>query len=195
MWRRTLVHLSSVRPSLSTTGGDNGKTSLFGGKRVSKSDVRLHAYGTVDEMNAIIGVILAEGDLSEELHEQLHEVQKDLFCLGADLATPTEKVQRVVRIELGDVRRIEQWGAALEQGLPAMQNFILPGGQRSAALLHQARTICRRAERWMVHLNEEEPINDQALIYVNRLSDYLFLLSRMANKTANAKETEWLPRA
>lgn len=184
-----------MRPSLSTAGGDNGKTSLFGGKRVSKSDVRLHAYGTVDELNAILGVILAEKDLSLDLHEQLHEIQKDLFCLGADLATPIEGTQRVVRIEHTDVQRIEQWGVGLEGDLPAMQKFILPGGERSAALLHQARTVCRRAERWMVHLHESEPINDQALIYVNRLSDYFFLLSRTANKTADTPEVEWLPES
>lgn len=182
-----------MKPSISTTGGDNGKTSLFGGKRVTKSDIRIHAYGTVDELNAIIGLILAEQDLPEALHTQLHTIQKDLFCLGADLATPLEAEQTVVRMGQLDTSRIEQWGAALEQSLPAMQKFILPGGSRAASLLHQARTVCRRAERWMVHLHENEPINNQALIYINRLSDYLFLLSRTANKTANTPEVEWLP--
>lgn len=185
-----------MRPSLSTTGGDKGKTSLFGGQRVSKADYRLHAYGTIDELNAVLGLVLAESDVPEALHEQLHQVQKDLFCLGADLATPlTKEGGRIVRMEEADTRRLEQWGVALEGDLPALQKFVLPSGCRAGALLHHARTICRRAERWMVHLHEEEAINDNALIYVNRLSDYLFLLSRTVNKAVNTPEVEWLPDA
>lgn len=183
-----------MRPSLSTTAGDRGKSSLFGGEKVSKASVRLHAYGTVDELNAVIGLILSERDVPQELKEQLHEVQKDLFCLGADLATPlSNESQRIVRIEETDTRRIEEWGVLLEQDLPALQKFILPSGCRAGALLHQARTVCRRAERWMVHLAEEEPVNDQALMYVNRLSDYFFLLSRAVNSAAGTEEKEWLP--
>jgi cob(I)alamin adenosyltransferase len=183
-----------MRPSLSTTGGDRGKTGLFGGERVSKSSNRLHAYGTVDELSAVLGLILTERDLPEEIREQLHEVQKDLFCLGADLATPLgNSSARVVRIAECDTQRIEEWGAALEGDLPALQKFILPSGCRAAALLHQARTICRRAERWLVHVSNEEPINDQSLIYINRLSDYFFLVSRSVNKAADMQETEWLP--
>lgn len=183
-----------MRPSLSTTGGDKGKTGLSSGERVSKASYRLHAYGTVDELNATIGLILSERDLPEALCEQLHEVQKDLFCLGADLATPmSKKGERVIRIVECDTERIEKWGAVLEGDLPALQKFILPAGCRAAALLHQARTICRRAERWLVHLAEEEPINDQAIIYVNRLSDYLFLVARTANMATGHEEREWLP--
>ena len=183
-----------MRPTLSTTGGDKGKSGLYGGERVSKSSYRLHAYGTVDELNATVGLILAESDLPDALRDQLHEVQKDLFCLGADLATPMKKSgDRVVRIAECDIQRIEKWGAEHEGDLPALQKFILPAGCRAAALLHQARTICRRAERWLVHLAEEEPINDCAMIYVNRLSDYLFLLSRQTNKAVGSKEVEWLP--
>lgn len=183
-----------MRPTLSTTGGDDGTTGLFGGDRVSKASVRLHAYGTIDELNAIIGLVLAERDVPVELHEQLHQVQKDLFCLGADLATPASKQSaRVVRMEEGDTTRLEQWGVALEGDLPALQKFVLPSGCRAGALLHQARTVCRRAERWMVHLNEEEPVNNQALIYINRLSDYLFLLSRTVNKALASEEVQWLP--
>ncbi|MCA9370901.1 MAG: cob(I)yrinic acid a,c-diamide adenosyltransferase [Candidatus Peregrinibacteria bacterium] len=185
-----------MRPTLSTTGGDKGKTSLYGGDRVSKASYRLHAVGTIDELNAVLGLVLAEPDVPPALHEQLHQVQKDLFCLGADLATPYQllRSKSIVRITETDTQRIEQWGHLLEQSLPVMKKFILPGGCRAGALLHQARTICRRAERWMVHLNEEEPINDQSLIYVNRLSDYLFLLSRTTNKALNYAEAEWLPR-
>ncbi len=193
-----------MRPSLSTTGGDKGKTGLFGGDRVSKSSSRIHAYGTVDELNAILGLILTEKDVPEELRKQLHEIQKDLFCLGADLASPYQSLcsgtgqapsaRGVVRIEEADTQRIEEWGVALEQDLPVLQKFILPSGCRAAALLHQARTVCRRAERWMVQLNEEEPINSCALIFVNRLSDYLFLASRAVNKAADAGEVQWLPQ-
>lgn len=181
-----------VRPSISTAGGDKGKTGLFGGQRVSKADARLHAYGTVDELNAILGLLLAEPDVPRQLSDQLHQVQKDLFCLGADLATPIEKsATRVVRITAEDTKRIEQWGAALEGSLPALQQFILPSGCRAAALVHQARTVCRRAERWLVGLAEDEPINDQALIYLNRLSDYFFLVSRSINKAVGVQEHEW----
>ncbi len=182
-----------MRPSLSTTGGDKGKTSLFGGERVSKSSFRLHAYGTIDELNAVFGLVLAEEGVPEALHNQLHHIQKDLFCLGADLATPLSKTgSKVVRMEAADTARIEQWGHMLEESLPAMERFILPGGSRGGALLHQARTICRRAERWMVHLCEEEEVNKEALIYVNRLSDYLFLLSRKVNHVQGTKEVEWI---
>ena len=183
-----------MRPSLSTTGGDRGKTGLFGGERVSKSSNRLHAYGTVDELNAVLGLVLTEPDLPEHIREQLHEVQKDLFCLGADLATPMGKVSKnVMRIAESDTERIEQWGVELEVDLPALQKFILPSGCRAAALLHQARTICRRAERWLVHVANEEPINDESLIYINRLSDYFFLLSRVVNKAVGTEEAEWRP--
>lgn len=183
-----------MRPSLSTTAGDRGKSSLFGGQKISKASVRLHAYGTVDELNAVLGLILAERDVPEGVRGQLHDVQKDLFCLGADLAAPmSHESQRIVRIDASDTERIEQWGVQLEGDLPVLQRFILPSGCRAGALLHQARTICRRAERWMVHLAEEEPVNDQALIYINRLSDYFFLLSRTVNAAVGSEEKEWLP--
>lgn len=185
-----------MRPTLSTTGGDNGTTGLFGGQRVSKASYRLHAYGSIDELNAIIGLILTEKDVPEDLAQQLHDVQKDLFCLGADLATPLDKTgDHIVRICEGDIKRIEKWGTALEGDLPALQRFVLPSGCRAAALLHQARTVCRRAERWMVHLGEKESINEQALIYINRLSDYFFLVARTVNKAAGVLEREWMPEA
>lgn len=187
-----------MRPSLSTAGGDKGSTGLFGGERVSKASTRLHAYGTVDELNAVLGLILAESDVPGALKEQLHTVQKDLFCLGADLATPYQSLrsgtgQAPLRIVKEDTERIEQWGTVLEGDLPALQKFILPSGCRAAALLHLARTICRRAERWLVHLAEEESINDQSLVYINRLSDYFFLLSRTVNKAVGREEAEWRP--
>jgi cob(I)alamin adenosyltransferase len=175
-------------------GGDKGKTGLFGGDRVSKASFRLHAYGTVDELNAILGLILSESDVPDVLRTQLHQVQKDLFCLGADLATPIKKRDdRVVRMSEDEVKRLEKWGVEIEEDLPALQRFILPSGCKGAALLHQARTVCRRAERWLVHLAEEDPVNEHAQIYINRLSDYFFLASRSVNKAVGTPETEWLP--
>lgn len=176
-----------MRPSLSTTGGDKGKTGLFGGKRVSKADVRMHAIGTVDELNAVLGLVLAEAHFPEELRQQLHTVQKDLFCLGADLSASD------ICMTQSQTVQIEQWGLLLEGDLPALQKFILPSGCRTGALLHLARTICRRAERWLVALSKEESVNSHALIYINRLSDYFFLLSRTVNKAEGSSEQEWLP--
>lgn len=182
-----------MRPSISTTGGDKGTTGLFGGKRVSKADARLHAYGTVDEMNAVIGVIVSEG-VPEVLEKQLHQVQKDLFVLGADLATPLSKEgEGVVRISQQEVLLLEKWGTEIEADLPVLQKFILPSGCKAAAYIHMARTICRRAERWLVHVEASEEINQYALVYLNRLSDYFFLLARSTNKAAKTQETEWLP--
>lgn len=182
-----------MRPSISTTGGDKGTTGLFGGTRVSKASARLHAYGTVDEMNAVLGVVLNE-DIPEVLRTQLHQVQKDLFILGSDLATPLSKEGGpAVRISLEEIINIEKWGKAMEEDLPALQKFILPSGCRAAAYIHMARTICRRAERWTVLVAEDEEVNPHALVYLNRLSDYFFLLARMANKAHGTTEHEWLP--
>lgn len=184
-----------MRPSLSTTGGDKGKTGLFGGERVSKSSIRLHAYGTIDELNALLGLVCIERDIPEILRQQLHQIQKDLFILGADLATPlTKEGKAIVRVSEDDIRTVEVWGKEIEDDLPVLQKFILPSGCRAAALMHLARTICRRAERWMVHLSEEEEINVHALVYINRLSDYFFLVSRSINKVVGTPEEEWLPR-
>lgn len=184
-----------TRPSVSTTQGDSGDTMLFGGEKVSKASYRIHAYGTVDELNAILGLIIAEPEVTDTLRTQLTEVQHDLFVLGADLATRDGSEQgRTVRITTEDINRLEQWGTAVESELQPLTQFILPSGCRAAALLHQARTVCRRAERWIVHVQEHEPINGEALVYMNRLSDYFFLLSRVINKYANVTEATWKAR-
>ena len=181
------------RPSCSTATGDDGSTSLYGGERISKTHPRLHAYGTVDELNACIGLVLAEQGLPEEFHTQLSEIQKMLFIMGSDLATPLNEDIEVPRIELHHIDELELWGMQQEESLPSMQKFILPTGCKAGALLHQARTVCRRAERWMVDLAKQEDINSNALVYINRLSDYLFLTARSVNKAANVSEVEWLP--
>lgn len=165
--------------SIVTKTGDNGMTGLLGGSRVSKASPRLHAYGTVDELNAIIGLALTEEDLPAALRDHLSALQHILFRLGADLAAAAP--MPIKRIDMEDVGLIDEWIASLECSLSPLQHFIVPGGCRAAALLHCARTVCRRAERWAVALAEEEQVNPQSRIFLNRLSDYLFLTARSAN--------------
>lgn len=182
-----------VRPSISTTTGDKGQTGLYGGKRVSKASPRISAYGDLDELNAVLGLVLAEDNLPDTLRTQLNEIQRLLFSLGADLATPLDSSAKVMRFSEREVAILEQWGERHEQALPKLTHFILPRGPRSACLLHQSRTVCRRAERWVVELQKTEPVNEQALIWLNRLSDYLFLAARLAVKHVGAAETPWIP--
>lgn len=176
--------------SIVTKTGDKGKTGLFGGQRVSKASARLHAYGTVDELNACLGVILAEPQIGQTMQTQLLRVQRLLFLVGADLATPIESNAKIARAEIAHIQEVEAWINGLEQTLPILQRFILPSGSRLGALLHQARTVCRRAERWVVALSEKETINLRVQIYLNRLSDYLFLVAREANRKEGAAEVE-----
>lgn len=177
------------RMSIVTRTGDKGDTGLFGGRRVPKNDARIHAYGTVDELNALLGVIIATAKLSPLLHGQLLKTQNMLFRLGADLATPSANNNaQVPRIEPEHVQELEEWIAALERTLPPLQHFVLPGGCPAAAELHVARTICRRAERWTVELRQEEESSAQAIVYLNRLSDYLFLAALQANKDAGVED-------
>jgi cob(I)alamin adenosyltransferase len=180
-----------VRASLSTAAGDKGTTGLFGGKRVSKASERLHAYGTVDELNAIIGLILADPLLPEAIAEDLISIQKTLFCIGSDLATPEDSVAKIDRIQILSVTMLEERSVALEKELPPLKSFLLPGGSALASLFHHARTVCRRAERWIVGLSHKEEVNPEVIVYMNRLSDHLFLAARFANKHAGQHETEW----
>lgn len=171
--------------------GDEGDTSLFAGGRISKSHVRLHAYGTVDELNTVLGVVLA-GGLEEPLRAAVQRVQAELFSVGADLATPLEaNAKWIVRTSPAMTERLEQEIDAWEEALPALKNFILPGGCMAGAFLHQARTVCRRAERWLVMVQETEPITPEALRYLNRLSDWLFVAARKANAVAGQPEVTW----
>lgn len=180
-----------MKPSISTTGGDKGTTGLSNGDRVSKASLILHAYGTVDEINSIVGIVLTEV-VPQELQTQLVHIQNDLFVLGADLANPIlDTSTDMMRIVEADIKRVEQWGKGIETSLPVLQNFILPGGCTASAHLHMARTVCRRAERYMVEVGESASLNVHAMVYINRLSDYFFLAARLANKHANTPETLW----
>ena len=175
-----------------TRTGDAGDTGLLDGRRVPKSDPRVDAYGEVDELNAWIGLALA-GRLDADLSAMLQRVQRDLFALGGRLADPTGRVaDRVEKVAIGesDVARLEGWIDTLEAELAPLRKFILPGGTSAAATLHLARTVCRRAERRMVQLSGGA-FEPELLPFVNRLSDFLFVLARAVNRRAGVVEPEW----
>ncbi len=173
-----------------TRTGDAGETSLYGGVRVSKADPRVDAYGEVDEVNAWLGFARAS-KLGPDLDAEVHELQRDLFALGAHLADPSARGSQVEKTALGDsqVVRLEMLIDRLETDLPPLRRFILAGGSPAGAALHLARTVCRRAERKMVAL--DPPIDPVLIRYVNRLSDLLFVLARVVNHRAGVPESEW----
>lgn len=176
-----------------TRTGDAGGTALFGGTRVSKADPRVAAYGDVDELNACLGAVRAQGELAADVTAHVERIQKDLFAIGARLADPAEKIaERVAKAAVteADVRRLEDWIDRLEAELPPLRRFILPGGSRAGALLHLSRTVCRRAERSIVALGTDK-VDVQLLAYVNRLSDLLFVMARAVNHRAGQPEVEW----
>ncbi len=174
-----------------TRTGDTGKTSLFGGRRVAKHHIRLEAYGTVDELNAVLGFVLSQ-EPAPVVASAIQRVQHELFVLGADLATPAEVTNKhVQRVPASAVTRLEQEIDGWDVELPALQVFILPGGHPAAAALHVARTVCRRAERATTLLADQETINEFALQYLNRLSDWLFVLARMQNHLQGIVDTPW----
>jgi cob(I)alamin adenosyltransferase len=176
---------------LYTRTGDAGETSLFDGTRVRKDDARVEAYGDVDELNAWIGLARAV-DSNRSLDPVLHEIQRDIFALGAQLADPADRIaSRLTRAALtdADVSRLETLIDQLEAELPPLRRFILAGGTPAASALHVARTVCRRAERRIVAL--EPAVEPVLLRYVNRLSDLLFVLARIVNHRAGVAESEW----
>lgn len=180
-----------------TRTGDNGTTGLIGGRRVRKSDPRLECYGTVDELNAALGLAIAvapAGDPAAGLVPAVREVQSDLFVIGSHLATPDDSPPRASLPPLDDamVRRLEQQIDAAESRLPPLRQFILPGGTEIAARLHLARTVCRRAERLLVQWSAEEPVPPVLLSYVNRLSDWLFVHARLANALGGGADVPWV---
>jgi cob(I)alamin adenosyltransferase len=185
------VHLTRIY----TRTGDAGQTSLGDGSRVPKTDARIEAYADVDETNAAIGAALALGALPEAVTRVLSAVQNDLFDVGADLSTPVSPERpRAQRISEAYVARAEAWCDEFNAGLRPLDSFILPGGTPAAALLHVARTVCRRAERraWALVEHEPERVNPLVLTYLNRLSDLLFILARVANPDGDVR---WNPGA
>lgn len=173
-----------------TKTGDAGETGLFDGTRVLKSDVRVATYGEVDELNACLGMARSLS-ADSELNGMLERMQRDLFALGATLADPSHRIaDRVTKAAVGpdDIAQLENWIDTLETELTPLRRFILPGGSPAAAALHVARTVCRRAERAMVALGGLEP---ELLVYINRVSDLLFVMARAANHRSNTPETEW----
>ena len=179
-----------------TRTGDDGATSLGGGRRVPKDSPRIEAYGTVDELNSQIGAALAAG-LVPPLAEALAPVQNDLFHLGSDLCVSEEDKARrpVPRIEERHVLALERLMDRLSEELSALENFILPGGSAGAARLHVARTVCRRAERRVVALARQEPVGAHPVTYLNRLSDLLFVMARYENRSRGVSDVLWDSRA
>lgn len=176
-----------------TRTGDKGTTSLVGGKRVSKCDPRLDAYGTIDELNSFIGLMLSIMDNKAESAENIRWIQQKLFNIGGCLATDTTSFQLPdsCKILAPDVERIEQMIDALTDGLPEQRSFILPGGTQAASYAHVARTVCRRAERLILALPDDAKAPSELLQYINRLSDYLFVLARRINFFAGVSENIW----
>lgn len=183
-----------------TRTGDGGRTRLVGGQQVSKGHLRIESYGTTDELNAILGLIRtfnarsgAEAGAVARLDTMLRAVQNDLFNLGSDLATlPGDRWENMPRVEERDVARLEGWIDELNEDLGPLKEFILPGGGPVGAFFHQGRTVCRRAERVLVRLMEEDPeVGDGPMRYLNRLSDWLFVAGRWAAKALNEPEYLW----
>lgn len=178
-----------------TRTGDDGTTALTGGDRVSKSSPRVDLYGTVDELNAAVGVAIANG-VDEGLTSPLASIQNELFHLGAELSVSGARRDEIAgpRIEIGHVEALEELMDRLSEDLDPLENFVLPGGSSAGAQLHAARTVCRRAERLAVSLSAEEPVSAEALAYLNRLSDALFVMARWENARAGVPDTLWQSR-
>jgi len=183
-----------------TKTGDQGMTALFGGTRVPKHHIRIQSYGTIDELNSWLG-LLRDQDIKDSYKELLMKIQRDLFTVGAILATDPEKAilksgkERldIPKISSEDITGLEKEMDRMDEKLPAMTHFILPGGHPAVSYCHIARTVCRRAERMACLLNENQPFEPEVLIYLNRLSDYLFVLSRALSSDLNADEIKWIP--
>jgi cob(I)alamin adenosyltransferase len=177
-----------------TKKGDKGKTGLIGGTRVSKASLRIESYGTVDELNSWLGVI-RDGEIKSNYQEQLIEIQDRLFTVGSSLACDPEKSSMKIPDLLNkDVKLLEKWMDEMDQELEPMRSFILPGGNQTSSFCHVARCICRKAERNVVVLSENEFVAELVLMYLNRLSDYLFVLARKIAKDQGAIDHPWKPR-
>lgn len=174
-----------------TKTGDKGTTALFGGKRVSKADLRIDTYGTVDELNSWMGMV-RDLEVNQKRSEALIRIQNNLFVAGSILATePGNDKVKIPALSETEVQFLEHEIDTMETELPAMRFFVLPGGHTAVSTCHIARTVCRRAERLVIALNEQEPIDSMVIQYLNRLSDYLFVLSRKVTQELKVAETPW----
>ena len=182
-----------------TKTGDKGETALYGGTRVSKASIRVESYGTIDELNAFIGQ--AKSEIHDaEIIQQLKKIQFDLFTVGSESATPADKLllangksRLPLIISDQEIEELEKWMDVLDENLEPLQYFILPGGGKAATALHVARTVCRRAERALVFLNESEEVRPELIRFLNRLSDYLFIAARYISKINGEEEEYWNP--
>jgi cob(I)alamin adenosyltransferase len=186
-----IINSSNTKQSLVyTRKGDSGETSLYGSRRVRKDDPRVEAYGTIDELNSLLGIVVA-GAKSKPIVFSLKRVQGMLFVAGGDAACEFEGSREVPRITAGDTAKLENMTDELLADLPSLSNFILPGGSPTGAMLHMARSVCRRAERRILTASRTERMNPELLPFFNRLSSYLFNLSRFVNKKKGKKEDIW----
>ena len=184
-----------------TKTGDKGTTALFGGTRVPKHHIRIDSYGTVDELNSQLGM-LRDQEIDSHSHKAILRIQDRLFTLGAILATDPEKAVLksgkdrldIPRISEADIAYLEEEIDQMNETLPPMTHFVLPGGHQAVSVCHISRCVCRRAERLATALNEIEPFEQQVLQYLNRLSDYLFVLARKLSNDLQAKEIQWIPK-
>jgi cob(I)alamin adenosyltransferase len=184
-----------------TKTGDKGTTALFGGTRVAKHHIRIESYGTIDELNSWIGLI-RDQEINQHYKDFLTNIQHKLFIIGAVLATDPEKELlkngkerlNINKIGTDDILHLEKEIDAMELKLEPMTHFVLPGGHTTVSYCHIARTVCRRAERLATYLNENDPFEENVLRYINRLSDYLFVLSRRLSADLNVEEIKWIPK-
>ncbi len=177
-----------------TKKGDKGKTGLIGGTRILKSSLRIESYGTVDELNSYLGVV-RDHEIGEENKNQIIEIQDRLFTIGSSLASDPEKsTMKIPDLKMEDVQFLEKWMDEMDEVLPPMKFFVLPGGHQAVSFCHVARCVCRRAERIIVQLNEDDFVAELVLQYMNRLSDYLFVLSRKVAFDLKIEEQPWKPR-
>ena len=200
-WAQLSHKMDRIGNEIYTKTGDKGTTGLFGGTRVPKNHIRIEAYGTLDELNSHLGLI-RDQDIFAVAKEELIKIQDNLFTAGAILATDPEKTKlkngkerlNIPHISKDDIQFLEQAIDRMDAKLEPMTHFILPGGHTTVSYCHIARSVCRRAERNCVSLSENEPVEEEIIQYLNRLSDYLFVLARMLTKTLQVKEVKWIPR-
>ncbi len=181
---------------LYTKTGDKGSTSLLGGKKVSKSDLRIEAYGNVDELNSFLGYLKDQEEVESRLKQQLYWIQEHLFTIGSHLATePGFKGFEIPKITDTEVSQLEVWIDTLDSKVPPLKNFILPGGHPAVSLAHVCRSVCRRTERSTISLAQNEEVDEVIIRFLNRLSDYLFIFARAIGHQLNVPEIPWSPNA